>query len=256
MQNDTLETMLDDDIDAQQKEEARAAARILNFANSTTCLYCGENAPEGVCDDCDAVAAEKNAALGERLTAAAIEARKRDFREKVGNYADNQLELLPDTAAIRAVPSFIVGGQFGMTIMGPGSTGKTRAACMIAEKEITAGHWVEFRQCGDLRQEIIGHARKGEHAQGVRPLIRCALLVLDDFGNHEFTRTTEEFFLSLLEKRNNTGKRTVVTSQYHASQLRPLFTTPQMADAILRRMGKQFATVVNTTDNTITQPFR
>jgi DNA replication protein DnaC len=255
MQNDT-ETMVDEEIYERRRADELALAKLMRFAKSTSCIYCGENAPDGVCDDCDRTAEAKNVALGERLALGALEAKKRAFREKVGNYCDNQPELLPDTAAIRAVPQFVVGGRCGLTLIGPGSTGKTRAACMVAEKEMAAGNWVEFRQCGDLRQEVIGFARKGEQAQGVRPLLKCDLLILDDFGNHEFTRTTEEFFLSLLERRTNTGKRTVVTTQYQPAQLKALFTTPQMADAILRRVGKQFALVANTGDNTITLPFR
>ncbi len=255
MQNDT-ETMVEDDRDQRRRADEIALAKLMRFAKSTTCLYCGENAPDGVCDECDRVAAEKNVALGERLALDALEGKKRAFREKVGNYCDHQPELLPNTAATRAVPQFIVGGRFGLTLIGHGSTGKTRAACLIAEKELAAGNWVEFRQCGDLRQEVIGFSRKGEHAQGVRPLLRCDCLILDDFGNHEFTRTTEEFFLSLLERRTNTGKRTIVTSQYEPKHLKPMMTTPQMADAILRRIGKQFAMIANTIDDTIILPFR
>ncbi len=217
-----------------------------------TCFHCGDTSAEIICPDCEARIQAANAAAEQRIAEQAIQRRLDIFREKVGDYADTVKDLLPATAARRIAGEYYVGGKAGLTISGPGDTGKTRACVWIAGQEVLAGRWVDFRQCGDLRREIGDHARHGEFGRAVKPLMQCDVLILDDFGNHEFTRTTEEFFLSLLERRTNGGRRNFITSQYTSAQLRKLFTTEQMADAILRRIGRQYATLVNTADNTVT----
>ncbi len=228
------------------------APRHLNaFGRADTCIFCGDPTTEMVCPECDA----KNTAANEAKQAQDMNARHREreraFQDKIGNYADTEMVRLPETAARRAAAEYVIGSGAGLTISGPGDTGKTRSAVWVAMKEVAAGRWAEFRQCGELRQEVVQHAKNGEWGRGIGPLMRCDLLVLDDFGNHEFTRTAEEFFLAMLERRTNTGKRTFVTTQYTAEQLRKLFTTEQMADAVLRRIGKGFATMVNTRENLI-----
>ena len=222
------------------------------FGTHNTCFHCGDTCADIVCPDCEAKIEAKNRALADRQADEDVQRRLDLFRSKVGNYADTVKDLLPATAARRIAGEYFVGGKAGLTISGPGDTGKTRACVWIAGQELQAGRWVDFRQCGDLRREIGDHARNGEFGRAVKPLMQCEVLILDDFGNHEFTRTTEEFFLSLLERRTNGGRRTFITSQYTADQLKPLFTTDQMADAVLRRIGRQYATIVNTADNTVT----
>lgn len=221
------------------------------FGTPNTCFWCGDPAPELVCPECE----EKHNAEREKAEAAEraekVAARRQAFAERVGGYFDTSMTLLPETAAKAAAASYIIGSGAGLTIAGPGGAGKTRSAVWIAQKEMEAGAWVEFRQCGELRQEVANFSRHGEWARGFGPLSRADILILDDFGNHEFTRTVEEFFLALLEKRTAQKKRTFVTTQYGSKALRKLFTTEQMADAVLRRMGPGFATMVNTLDGTI-----
>jgi DNA replication protein DnaC len=213
-----------------------------------TCIYCGDSA-DMICDDCaakgDRLREEQAAAEESKRQAARLEI----FRDRVGGYFDTEFDLLPDTICRRAVADWIpsnLGGRRGLTIVGPGKTGKTRSAVLISRREHDRGEWVEFRQCGELRQEVAQHARNGEFARGVKALFSCGVLILDDFGNHEFTRTAEEFFLSLLERRAITRRRTIVTSQYDAKQLGELFHTRQMADAVLRRIGIEFVSTAHT----------
>lgn len=218
-----------------------------------TCFFCGEMSNGPVCDDCEAKNQNQNERIEREKVAEVQAARLEIFRERVGGYFDTDPDLLPDFAARRAARDYMIGGKRSITFFGPGRTGKTRSAVWLGRREHDAGKWVEFRQCGELRQEIAEHARNGTLSKGSRPLYACDVLILDDFGNHEFTRTACEFFLALLEKRTIQGRRNFVTGQYDGPQLRELIKPLQMAEAIMRRIGREFATTVNTQSGQIIQ---
>lgn len=246
---------MENDIIIPDEEHVHASA-IKAFG--TSCMYCGEPA-EMVCDECEA---QNQAAEAQRVAeqeAAHKAERRAAFREKVGDYADTELARLPEGAAREIATTYPLGSLAGLTLSGTGGKGKTRAAVFVAQKELEqSGAWVEFRQCGALRQEMAAFARNGEWARGIKPLMKCDILILDDLGNHDITRNLEEMLLAVLEERTSRRKRTFVTTQYTTDELRGtdgkagVFSTMQMADAILRRIGRQFATIVNTTANTIT----
>ncbi len=223
-----------------------AIDRLPLLLRDEVCVFCGSSAEGGICDDCDEKNSRNNVEIAgqeqERIRAARLER----FRIAVGDYADTDPEQLPDTAARKAARQYVIGGRRGLTIFGPGRTGKTRSAVWIGRREHDAGKWVEFHQCAELRLAISEFNRKGEVGISTRPLFACDVLILDDFGNNEFDRKAEEFFLNLTEHRVNHGRRTIVTTQYNGTQLTALFKTRQMADAILRRIGREYCMTADT----------
>lgn len=247
---------MQNDIPTAEDLDPQATATLRTFG--TCCMYCGEPA-EMVCDECEA---QNQAAEAQRLAEQEAQHkadRRAAFRIKVGDYADTELARLPEGSAREIATTYALGSGAGLTLSGVGGKGKTRAAVFIAQKELEqSGAWVEFHQCGALRQEMAAFARNGEWARGIKPLMKCDILILDDLGNHDVTRTLEEMLLAVLEHRTMTRKRTFVTTQYSVDELRGtdgktgVFSTMQMADAILRRIGRQFATIVNTTTGSIT----
>lgn len=219
-----------------------------SIADGDVCLYCGEPA-DLVCDECDRKAQASSAAADEAKRRRKIAERREKFRESFREYADTDRDKLPRTAALTAATSFIVGGTKGLLITGPGRTGKTRSATWICRRELEEGRTVDFIAAPDLRASF-GHVRDFERVPRWRTLIGVDVLVIDDFGNHTFTRAAEEGFLNLIEARINRKKRTIVTSQYNSAQLAALLTTDQMADALLRRIGGEFNAIADTTEDT------
>jgi DNA replication protein DnaC len=219
------------------------------MSDTTRCVYCGEPA-DLVCDDCEARNERENAKR-ELMEAAAKERRRAaDFDERVGAYADTVLARLPSPALRAAVELFNPATSPNQTIIGPSRTGKTRAAVLMIRAAYQAGQTFQIRQAGEMRRDIMALAREGKDGPTFQRLATTQNLLIDDFGNTTVTRSAEEMWLALLEARSIRKRRTFVTSQYEGPELRASFTTAQMADAIMARIGREYATITKTSPPT------
>lgn len=219
----------------------------LLLERTNLCFYCGEiiNPDDVICDDCDREKQEFNEKKKQEADAQDLARRVREFNESCGAYGDVDPTKLPDTAAYRAASGLITGGSRGLTIAGPSRTGKTYSAVWAARREVQAGLSAEFINSAELRASV-GHSRDILRLPTVSRLMRVGILILDDFGNNEFSRAGEELFQMILERRHIRRLRTFVTTQYTPDQLRVLMNTTQTADAICRRIGVEFNAMGNT----------
>lgn len=240
-----------------QDNDNHAAATVAKLAlaglPSEVCTYCGEPA-ELVCDTCEAEIARKNA----RIQAEQKEARRRRrtewFNSKIDPAFQIRDELLTPRWALDLADRWDSAGRHGVTFVGPSNTWKTRGGILLLEKAFVAGRRFEIIQAGDLRRTVNQAAKQGNDSAVLADLIEVEILMVDDLGNQAPTETSDEFLLTLFDKRAAKQRPTIITTQYPADEFVARSSTQRIGTSIARRIGPDFNWVVRSADGTITPP--
>ena len=235
------------------KAAAALGAALDGTLDPTRCIYCGDPA-DMVCDDCEARAQRNNAEIAERLATEAEATRLAQFADKVPeDYLGTDPARLPRWSG-EIVNAWNPTDRYGVTLVGPANAGKTRTAVLLLQKAFLRKLPVRFEHAGNLRRFINRMAREGDDHKAIAELAEAPILVIDDIGNQAWTETSEEFYLALLEARTNKRRPTICTTQYPADELIGKASNRRMGTAIARRIGPDYAWIVNSDLGDITPP--
>lgn len=139
-------------------------------------------------------------------------------------------------------------GSKGLGLMGRSGEGKTRAAFLVAMRMVAEGRKVYWIAATDLAAAAANLFAddpevKNRSNEKIRRAMTAEVLVLDDLGKGKFTDRSESMLYDLFETRTGNLRPTIWTSNSNAKQLHAMMS-PDRADALIRRMGSEFHTIV------------
>lgn len=199
-----------------------------------------------LCGPCEAVVGE-----AEHLKALceAQEARRAAFMTQVP-------PLYRDTDKTRLEPILAQTAdewQFskrGLALIGRAGTGKTRCAVLILRRmAVEDCRTICFLTCTALANaaanSFSGDAQeKAKAKETVANAMTAKVLVLDDLGKNRMTERAETTLYELFEHRTGHLLPTIWTGNSNAADLHSMFSSDR-ADALIRRMGKEFCAIVH-----------
>jgi DNA replication protein DnaC len=139
-------------------------------------------------------------------------------------------------------------GSKGLGLMGRSGEGKTRAAFLVAMRMVAEGRKVYWIAATDLAAAAANlfaddlEVKNRSNAK-IKSAMTAEVLVLDDLGKGKFTDRSESMLYDLFETRTGNLRPTIWTSNSNAKQLHAMMS-PDRADALIRRMGSEFHTIV------------
>lgn len=83
---------------------------------------------------------------------------------------------------VRFFDSAFIEKAGALLLIGPSGTGKTHLAVARGTKMVQLGYSVRFLTAQQLANAVLAAANRAEVERVLRPLIRCDLLILDEFG--------------------------------------------------------------------------
>jgi DNA replication protein DnaC len=143
---------------------------------------------------------------------------------------------------MRAIASWKERSERWLFLHGPVGRGKTALAIALARESIEAGVPTRFDTVPDLlaRLKRTFGDKDGPDAEDLLDaLIDVDMLVLDDIGSEKVTDWTRESLFRLIDKRKNTRRRTILTSNHTLLQLaerigeRTVSRIQEMAEEVL-----------------------
>ncbi len=139
-------------------------------------------------------------------------------------------------------------GAKGLGLMGRSGEGKTRAAFLVAIRMVAEGRKVYWITATDLAAAAANLFAddlevKNRSNEKIKSAMTAEVLVLDDLGKGKFTDRSESMLYDLFETRTGNLRPTIWTSNSNAKQLHAMMS-PDRADALIRRMGSEFHTIV------------
>jgi DNA replication protein DnaC len=118
---------------------------------------------------------------------------------------------------------------------GPTGVGKTFVAQALGLQACRQGRRVLFVKTNSLLADLAGGRADGSWQQRFRRYLNPDLLVLDDFGLHEYTLPQAEDLYELVSRRYRRGSL-VLTTNRDSKDLYPLFPNPVLAEGLLDRL--------------------
>lgn len=83
---------------------------------------------------------------------------------------------------LRFFDSSFVTGACSLVLIGPSGLGKTHLAIALGTKMVQLGYSVRFLLAQHLANAVVSATSRSEITRLIEPLIRCDLLILDEFG--------------------------------------------------------------------------
>lgn len=83
---------------------------------------------------------------------------------------------------VRFFDSAVIEKAGGLILIGPSGTGKTHLAVALGTRMVQLGDSVRFVTAQSLANAIVAATSRAEVERVLRPLTRCDLLILDEFG--------------------------------------------------------------------------
>ncbi len=128
-----------------------------------------------------------------------------------------------------------VKSRHNILITGPTGAGKSYLACALAQKACRDGHSVLYQRIPRLLQEIAVSRHDGRYSKLIAPIVKCEVLILDDFLISPMNREEQRELLEIVEDRYD-RKACVITSQLPVKAWHDGMQDPTLADAILDRL--------------------
>lgn len=128
-----------------------------------------------------------------------------------------------------------VKSRHNILVTGPTGAGKSYLACALAQKACRDGHSVLYQRIPRLLQDIAVSRHDGRYSKLIAPIVKCEVLILDDFLISPMNREEQRELLEIVEDRYD-RKACVITSQLPVKAWHDGMQDPTLADAILDRL--------------------
>ena len=112
---------------------------------------------------------------------------------------------------MRYFDSAFVEKAGGLILIGPSGLGKTHLAIAVGTRMVQLGYSVRFLTAQQLANQVLGAGSRVEVAQVLQPLLRCQVLILDEFGYLSIDPQLGPALYELVSGRYGKGA-TVITS--------------------------------------------
>jgi len=122
-----------------------------------------------------------------------------------------------------------------LLITGPCGIGKTWLGCALGQKACRQDYTVVYKRVPRLFAELELAHGDGRFPRLFRSLVKCDLLILDDWGPDRLNASQRRDLMEIVEDRYGTGS-TLITSQLPVDKWHDVIGEPTFADAILDRL--------------------
>ena len=120
-------------------------------------------------------------------------------------------------------------------ITGPCGIGKTWLGSALGQKACRDGYTVVYKRASRLFAELDLAHGDGSFPRLFRQLVRCDLLILDDWGPDRLSPGQRRDLMEITDDRHGSGS-TLITSQLPVETWHDVIGEPTFADAILDRL--------------------
>lgn len=120
-------------------------------------------------------------------------------------------------------------------ITGPTGTGKSYLACALGNQACRKGYSVLYFRAPRLFQELAVARGVGRYERMLRTLLRCDLLLIDDWGTALLTDEERRDLFEIIEDRYD-RRSTLIAAQIPLEHWHECIGDPTLADAILDRL--------------------
>lgn len=122
-----------------------------------------------------------------------------------------------------------------LILLGPTGVGKTYLACALGQQACRQGLNVRYFRLSRLFETIKQFQAEGRNARFMKELLKADLLILDDWGLGQLSKSERHELLEILEDRHAL-KSTAITSQLPVDLWHEYIGDATIADAILDRL--------------------
>jgi DNA replication protein DnaC len=142
---------------------------------------------------------------------------------------------LKRTVMLRFFDSSFIANSACLLLIGPSGLGKTHLAVAVGTKMVQLGYTVRFVMAQRLANAVLSAATRNEITRLIEPLVKCDLLILDEFGYLSMEPQVGPVLYELISGRYEKGA-TVITSNKSLTSWGELVGDSALMMAIIDRL--------------------
>ena len=136
---------------------------------------------------------------------------------------------------MRFFDSSFISKASSLLLIGPSGVGKTHLAIAVGTKMVQLGYSVRFVMAQQIANAVLTATTRAAMAQVVEPLIKCDLLILDEFGYLSIEPQVGPVLYEIISGRYQKGA-TVITSNKSLASWGHLVADTALMMAIIDRL--------------------
>lgn len=142
---------------------------------------------------------------------------------------------LKRTVMLRFFDSSFIANAACLLMIGPSGLGKTHLAVALGTKMVQLGYTVRFVMAQHLANAVLSAATRNEITRLIEPLVKCDLLILDEFGYLSMEPQVGPVLYEVISGRYEKGA-TVITSNKSLASWGELVGDSALMMAIIDRL--------------------